>query len=77
MKFFDRLEYKETIKEMIEEEYGDTEDLEGEELKEYKNIMKNLNKITKNVYKQLYDYMDTEEELNIIWNEIDKYKEEK
>ena len=66
-----RKEYKKMIIEWIDTEYTNLWDTF-----EYKNIMKNINKIVKNVFPKIDDTLTLEEEMNIVWNEIDKYKEE-
>ena len=62
-------EYKEMIKEWIETEYTYLWDTE-----EYKNITRNIDKIVLNVYPKINDKLTLEEEMNIVWNEINKYK---
>ena len=64
-----RNDYKKMIIEMIDTEYCYLWDTT-----EYKNIMKNINKIVKNVFPKINDSLKLEEELVIIWNEIDKYR---
>ena len=64
-------EYKEMIIEWVETYYQGEEDT-----KEYQNIMKNINNITFNVFPKITDDITLEEELDIVWNEIDKYKGE-
>lgn len=65
-------EYKQMIVEWIDTEYCKLWDTE-----EYINIMKNIDKIISNAYKKVNDTMTLEEEMDVIWNEIDKYKEVK
>ena len=48
-----------------------------ENTEEYKKIMKNINKIVNNIYSDLKETIYIEQEVKIIWNEINKYKEEK
>ncbi len=62
-------DYKEMIKEWIETEYTYLWDTE-----EYKNITRNIDKIVLNVYPKINDKLTLEEEMNIVWNEINKYK---
>lgn len=63
-------EYKQMIIEWIDTEYCNLWDTE-----EYINIMRNIDKITSEAYKKVNDTMTLEEEMDVIWNEIDKYKE--
>lgn len=66
-----RKNYKKMIIEWIDTEYTNLWDTF-----EYKNIMKNINKIVKNVFPKINDSLTLEEEMNIVWNEINKYKED-
>lgn len=59
-------DYKQTIIEMVETEY------EGCENDNYDIIMQNIDMITQNVLDKLNDNTDLEEELKIIWEEIDR-----
>lgn len=63
-------DYKEMVKEWIDTEYTYLWETE-----EYKNIMRNIDKIVKNVYPKITDDLTLEQEMDIVWNEIDKYKE--
>ena len=69
-KLIERKKYKKMIIEWIDTEYINLWDSS-----EYKNIMKNINKIVKNVFPKINDSITLEEEMNIVWSEIDKYKE--
>lgn len=61
--------YKDMIIEWVETEYQGLEDTN-----EFKNIMKNIDKIVKNVFPKIDNNLTIEEELNIVWEEINKYK---
>lgn len=65
-------EYKQHIINIININYKGLENTE-----EYKKIMKNINKIVNNIYSDLKETIYIEQEVKIIWNEINKYKEEK
>ena len=62
-------EYKQMVMEWIDTEYTYLWDTE-----EYKNIIRNIDKIVLNVYPKINDKLTLEEEMNIVWKEIDKYK---
>lgn len=64
-------EYKQHIIDIININYKGKENT-----LEYKNIMKNINKIIKNVYPELKDLCYIEQEVKVIFKELKKYKEE-
>ena len=56
-------------------EWVDTEYCYLWHTKEYINIMRNIDKIVKNVFPKIDDNMTLEQELDVVWKEINKYKE--
>lgn len=62
-------DYKEMIIEWVNTEYCYLWDTQ-----EYINIMRNIDKISTDAYKKVNDDMSLEEEMDVVWNEIDKYK---
>ena len=62
-------DYKEMIIEWVNTEYCYLWDTQ-----EYINIMRNIYKISTDAYKKVNDDMSLEEEMDVVWNEIDKYK---
>lgn len=62
-------DYKEMIIEWVDTEYCYLWDTQ-----EYINIMRNIDKISTDAYKKVNDDMSLEEEMDVVWNEIDKYK---
>ena len=63
-------EYKQHIIDIININYKGKENT-----LEYKNIMKNINKILKNVYPELKETTYIEQEVKILFKEIKKYNE--
>ena len=62
-------EYKQMIIEWIDTEYQGYEDTQ-----EYKDIMKNINNIVCEVFPNVNDGLALEEEMDLVWCTIDKYK---
>lgn len=63
-------EYKKMIIEWIDSEYCYLWDT-----KEYINIMRNIDKIVNKVFPKINDSMTLEKEMDVVWEEINKYKE--
>lgn len=62
-------EYEEMIIEWVETEYQNVQDMT-----EYNNIMKHIYDITFNVLPKINDNTTLEEEMEIVWKEIDRWK---
>lgn len=62
-------DYKKMIIEWVDTEYCNLWDTQ-----EYTNIMRNIDKISADAYKKVNDDMSLEEEMDVVWNEISKYK---
>lgn len=62
-------EYKQMVIEWINTEYQGYEDTQ-----EYKDIMKNIDNIVYEVYPDIHDGLALEEEMDLVWCTIDKYK---
>lgn len=62
-------EYKQMVIEWVNNEYQDYENNQ-----EYENIMKNINNIIIDVYPKINDKLTLEEEMELVWSTIEKYK---
>lgn len=62
-------EYKQMVIEWVNNEYQDYENTQ-----EYENIMKNINNIIIDVYPKINDKLTLEEEMELVWSTIEKYK---
>lgn len=63
-------DYKKMIIEWVDTEYCNLWDTQ-----EYINIMRNIDKISADAYEKVNDDMSLEEEMDVVWGEISKYKE--
>jgi hypothetical protein len=61
--------YKQMVIEWVNTDYQGYEDTQ-----EYKDIMKNINNIVYEVFHEVNDGLALEEEMDLVWCTIEKYK---
>lgn len=66
-------EYKEMIIEWVDTEYQQIPS-NTDTYEEYKNIMAHIDDIVKNVYPKIKYVSNLEKEMNIVWEEIERWK---